>query len=371
VQDVLNAEKGIVMVPAKFQPPCWLKEEGPFPATETLATQWELIHLPSMATIPATPRFLTFSAMDFDYDPDAPSPRGWLGFLGQLWGEDGEAISTLQEWFGYCLLPDTSLQKMLMLVGPKRSGKGTIARVVTGLLGKANVAGPTLASLATNFGLSALVDKSVAIVSDARLSGRVDTAVIVERLLSITGEDALTIDRKYLTPVTCKLPTRFMVLSNELPKLNDASGALVSRMVVLSLSRSFYGHEDHGLMERLLTELPGVLKWAIEGWKRLRARGRFVQPASGQELVGEMDDLSSPVGAFVRERCEVGGECQVEVKALYTEWSRWATETGRFSPGDAQTFGRNLRAAVPELQVSNTREGQEQKRVYRGIKLKA
>jgi len=34
----------------------------------------------------------------------------------------------LQDWFGYTLSPDTSQQKMLMIVGPTRSGKGTIGR---------------------------------------------------------------------------------------------------------------------------------------------------------------------------------------------------------------------------------------------------
>ena len=42
-------------------------------------------------------------------------------------------------------------------------------------------------------------------VSDARMSSRADTATIVERLLSISGEDAQTVDRKHLSPVTVKL----------------------------------------------------------------------------------------------------------------------------------------------------------------------
>jgi putative DNA primase/helicase len=55
---------------------------------------------------------------------------------------------------------------------------------------------------------------------------------VVERLLSITGEDTLTIDRKYREPWTGRLPTRFMILTNELPRFSDSSGALASRFVV-------------------------------------------------------------------------------------------------------------------------------------------
>ena len=56
---------------------------------------------------------------------------------------------------------------MLLLIGPTRAGKGVIARVLKALVGRGNYAGPTLASLGTNFGLSPLIGKPLAIVSDA------------------------------------------------------------------------------------------------------------------------------------------------------------------------------------------------------------
>jgi putative DNA primase/helicase len=161
-----------------------------------------------------------------------------------LWGDDLEAIDTLAEVFGYLLTTDTRQQKVFTLVGPKRSGKGTIGRVMTGLLGRHNVAAPTLAGMATNFGLSPLIGRPLAIISDARLSTRADTQVVTERLLSISGEDTITLDRKYRHPWTGRLPTRFLILTNELPRLTDSSGALASRFVMLTLTRDFYGRED-------------------------------------------------------------------------------------------------------------------------------
>jgi putative DNA primase/helicase len=98
---------------------------------------------------------------------------------------------------------------MLMIVGPRRSGKGTIARVFGRLVGETNVCGPTASSLAGNFGLQPLIGKTLAIVSDARFSGE-GISTVAERLLCISGEDAVSIDRKFLPAVTMKLPTRFM-----------------------------------------------------------------------------------------------------------------------------------------------------------------
>jgi putative DNA primase/helicase len=317
-----------------------------------------------------TPRFFSPNCLDFDFKFEAPEPASWLAFLAQLWPDDFQSVGTLQEWFGYCLTPDTRQQKILLLVGPKRSGKGTIARVMRGLVGVENVAGPTLSSLGTNFGLWPLVSKTVAMVQDARLSGRTDAAAVAERLLSISGEDALTIDRKFLPTLTAKLYARFMLLTNELPKLNDSSGALPSRMILLPLTKSWYGNEDTGLTDRLLGELPGILLWAIAGWQRLRERGHFVQPSDGKEMIGELGDLASPVGAFVRERCCVDANAETERSALFDAWWKWCIEQGREHHGDIATFGRNLRAAVPSIGSSQHRtDAGGRTRLYKGIRL--
>src|SRR5262249_4640942 len=98
-----------------------------------------------------------------------------------------ENIATLQEWMGYLLTPATRQQKILMMIGPPASGRSTIARIITALIGPDNVASPDLASFAEQFGLSPLVGKTVAIVGDARLSNRPDSAQIVGRLLRIVG----------------------------------------------------------------------------------------------------------------------------------------------------------------------------------------
>ena len=66
-----------------------------------------------------------------------------------------------------------------------------IARVLAALIGRKNVAGPTLNSLGGEFGLAPLIGKTLAVISDARFAGK-DASVVVERLLSISGEDALT-----------------------------------------------------------------------------------------------------------------------------------------------------------------------------------
>jgi putative DNA primase/helicase len=375
VGNALQALRSVALIPSVVAPPAWLHGEGPFAAGEVLAAKNGLVHLPSLlegrdCLRPLTPDLFTTVALDYEIDAQAGQPTAWLDFLGALWPHDGEAVGLLQEWFGYCLTADTSQQKMLFVVGPKRAGKGTLARVLAALVGPANVAGPTLGSLASNFGLAPLLNKPVAVISDARFSGRSgDQAVVVERLLSISGEDLLTIDRKNREHLTAKLPTRFTILTNELPRLTDASAALPSRLLILQLTRSWYGQEDTELTAKLLRERAGIFLWAVEGLKRLRQRGHFVQPESGVETSRRLVELSSPVTAFVQDRCELGADKRVGKALLFGAWRSWCEECGH-EPGSLATFGRNLAAAFPAVQSSRPREADTRVTIYAGIGLR-
>jgi putative DNA primase/helicase len=206
-----------------------------------------------------------------------------------------------------------------------------------------------LASLGTNFGLQPLIGKPLAIISDARLSTRADSKTVVERLLSVSGEDSLTIDRKYKDPWTGRLPTRFLILSNELPKLSDASGALASRFVLFVLKHSFYKHENTHLTAQLLAEAPAIFNWALEGVGRLSERGYFVNPESGADAIRQMEDLSSPISAFLRDRCVVGQTHTVSAEDLWTAWKTWCTEEN-YKLSTRQLFGRDVRSALPGIQ---------------------
>ncbi len=95
-----------------------------------------------------------------------------------------------------------------------------------------NVVGPTLASLTKDFGLQPLIGKLAAFIGDVRLSPRVDQSTLVERLLSLTGEDALWVPRKN-AKLDGGLFVRLVMAANELPHFSDESGAAAGRVVML------------------------------------------------------------------------------------------------------------------------------------------
>jgi putative DNA primase/helicase len=362
IGNIRLALEAIVRIPGEQPRPSWLEGAGPGPAHEILAFPNALVHLPRFAAgrddygIDPTPRFFSTHCIPFDFDPAAAKPALWLEFLKQILGDDPQAQELLQEWFGLCLTADTSQQKILMLVGPPRSGKGTIGRVLTELLGPDQVASLSFSSLPSQFGAESLIGKTLAVAGDARLSGRVDQAALVERLLSISGEDRITIDRKYRPAWEGTLPSRLMLLSNELPELRDASLALANRLLIIELKRSFLGQEDTELTRKLLSERSGILLWAIEGWKRLQERGHFVSPESSQGAMAALKSLSSPISAFVDECCRLGPEQRITVKRLFEAYRWWCYQQSK-KPLDQSRFGQQLHAAVPSVENKRLRDG--------------
>ena len=358
-----------------IEPPAWLANGDTLPpASEFFACGNGLLHLPSGKLYPPTPDYFGLSASEVLYDPDAPEPREWMTFLADLLGDergyDQEAVDALQESFGYSLSSDTSQQKIFLIVGPKRSGKGTLARIQKKLLGSTSVAGPTMSSLGETFGLEPLITKPLAIISDARIGARTDKSAVTERLLSISGEDQMTVARKFRDAWHGQLITKFMILTNELPSLNDGSGALAGRLIVLVLTKTFFGKEDAALTGKLLKELPGILNWAIKGYRQLRARGHFVQPKSAVEAVEDIEMLGAPVKAFIRDCCRTGPGMTVRVDDLWEEWRAWNEKQGRAKDTGTKTwFGRNLRSAEPGVTTHKPGTGDARSLAYVGIEL--
>ena len=368
VANVLEGLEAITHLEKDVEPPVWLDDggKGRPPANEIIPCANGLLHISTRTLLLPDPRLFTLNVVPVAFNPKARKPKAWLKFLKELFGTDKQSIELLQEIFGLLLIQDMKFQKVFLMVGPKRSGKGTIARVLRALIGPCNTVNPTLSGLSTNFGLQPLISKQLAVITDARLGYHTDGKVVTERLLSISGEDAITIDRKNKLAWSGMLSTRFLILTNELPRLADASGALASRFTPLILNRSFYGKEDLKLTKKLLEDLPGILNWALDGLERLEERGHFILPKSSQEAVYDLEDLGNPIKAFIEERYEWGPGKRASVAAVYVDYSQWAEENGT-KPAPKSIFGRDFKAAHPEIKKIRINKDGKRFNVYEGI----
>jgi putative DNA primase/helicase len=79
-----------------------------------------------------------------------------------------------------------------------------------------------------------------------------------------------------------------------------------------------------------------------------------------------MQDLVSPISAFVRDECERAPDYDVEAKVLYAAWTDWCEANGHRRTS-SPVFGRDLRSVMPRLR---TFQPHGRSRRYAGIRLK-
>ena len=310
-----------------------------------------------------TKEFYTFGYLPLDYDPHAKCPQ-WEKFLTDIFAPsapsdatgDELAISILQEWFGYLITNGTYLQKIFVLTGPACSGKSTIGKVLRALVGNGNSASPSLTSLAKECGLQPLINKTVAVIDDANISGKTSNITrAVERLKSISLEDPQQIDRRNRNYVEVKkLGVRIVMIANKIQDIWNSTATITNRFNFLITTHSFLGREDRRLEKRLMTELPGIFNWSLEGLKRLRDRGYMVEHPAAIEAGEDFAEMSSPIKAFVSDWCVVKSDAFAPVDILWQAYCIWSRQNGS-KAYSKRKFIIEIKGACPALKRERKR----------------
>lgn len=345
--------KTLVSFGSQKKPPFWINNDRELPPLEILCVENGLLHIPSRSIIPHTPDFFTVNSLPYKYSMNAGQPKEWLRFLESVWPDDPESIECLQMYMGYLLTPDTSQHKILMLTGPARSGKGTISRIMTLLLGKNNVVSPLIGSF-KDFGLEPLIDKTAALINDARPPKSGETVRnIIETLLTISGGDYVSVRRKNKGNWDGYLSVRFIMFSNEIPStLKDPSQALAKRFIHIKMTKSFYEREDHSLFDKLQAEISGILNWALDGYDKLQERDKFAQPESGKDGLDYLKENSNPLSSFLSECCVIASGVSILTENLR---AAYALHSGQEI--SAQDFGTNLFALCSTVKKVKKNQG--------------
>jgi putative DNA primase/helicase len=262
----------------------------------------------------------------------------------------------------------TDLQKIFLLLGPPRSGKGTIAHALRGVLGERYVCGITLDRFGKDFGLAGLVNKTAMIIPDMREGRRIDLGVVTERLLNISGEDPISIARKYLDDWRGMLRCRVMIMSNEIPRLPDGTGTIATRFVPVKMFNSFLGREDTNLKAKLTRELPQIMNWALAGLRRLNQRGYFVIP-DDDDVVEEVLNAATPIAEFIDDYLVVDPNAETFKARVYEVYKDWALSHGYKVMNDNH-FARELKGLILKLKETRHRvNGKAGPRMWIGIRL--
>lgn len=263
------------------------------------------------------------------YEPNAPKPERWLGFLSELL--EPEDIPTLQEYLGYCLIPSTKGQKMLLLIGKGGEGKSRIGLVMRSLLGDSmNIT--SIQKVENNrFSRADLENKLLMVDDDMDMAALPKTNYIKS---IVTAECKMDLERKGVQSYQSRLYARFLCFGNgALTALHDRSDGFFRRQIVLTTRDRPAGRvDDPFLAEKLADEAEGIFLWCLEGLRRLLANNyQFSLSGKARENVETVKRSSNNVIEFLRSEGYIRFRADAEAssRALYEAYKLWCEDNVR------------------------------------------
>ena len=177
---------------------------------------------------PHTPLWFSPTCLPYDFDADADCPR-WCGFLKRNLGDDPAKQRLLQQWAGYLLQHDTSLQRFLVMAGEGANGKSVACEVLIALLGEDNVSTEPLELFGDKFRLVGTLGKLANITAEVDELDRVAEGFLKA---FVVGEP-MSFEQKYKAAFTARPTARMMLATNNIPHFSDRSDGLWRRMLLL------------------------------------------------------------------------------------------------------------------------------------------
>lgn len=306
------------------------------------------------------------------YNENAKLPETWLHFLGELlYPED---IPTLQEFMGYCFLPTTKGQKMLMLIGRGGEGKSRIGVVLRSLLG-ANMATGSIAKIeSSRFARADLEHEPVMLDDDMKLEALPQTNHIKA---IVTAELPMDLERKGQQSYQGDLYVRFLGFGNgSLKALYDRSEGFFRRQIILTTKpKDDKRLDDPFIAEQMCAESEGVFLWCLEGLRRLIANDyRFTLSERARENMAEAVSDGNNAVDFMRSEgyIRLKADAEASSRDVYAVYRLWC-EDNALNPLSARSLSAHLNENQREYNIEPTNNlylpGGRRVRGYIGIEV--
>ena len=306
------------------------------------------------------------------YNSDAPTPATWLRFLGELlYPED---IPTLQEFMGYCFLPTTKAQKMLVLIGRGGEGKSRVGVVLRALLG-ANMATGSIAKIeSSRFARADLEHELVMLDDDMKLEALPQTNHIKA---IVTAELPMDLERKGQQSYQGDLYVRFLGFGNgSLKALYDRSEGFFRRQIILTTKPKDANRvDDPFIAEKMCAEAEGIVLWCLEGLRRLIANNyRFTLSERARGNMAEAVSDGTNAVDFMRSEgyIRLKADAEASSRDVYAAYKLWC-EDNVLHPLSARSLSAHLNENQREYNIEPTNNlylpGGRRVRGYIGIEV--
>ena len=299
----------------------------------------------------------------------AKAPEHWMRFVNELL--EPEDVKTLQEFMGYCMIPSTRAQKMLLIIGNGGEGKSRIGVVMRDILGD-NMNNGSIPKLETNSFARADLEHKLLMVDDDMRMEKLPTTNNLKAL--ITADGPMDLEKKGVQSYQGLMYCRLMAFSNGfLRSANDDSyGFFRRQLILMTKPRAKDRADDPFLSDKLRAEKEQIAVWALDGLYRLRKQNfRFtVSDRSKAAIMSAMDEANNVV-SFLRSKGSFTFDPEGEItsREFYNIYKCWCDDNAIEPVSKRQVIGY-LRAHCHEygMTYGNVRYQYKLVRGFRGMR---
>lgn len=306
--------------------------------------------------------------LPYPYLPDAKAPR-WDRFMEEITAQDAKRQENLQFIAGYTLFNDCRHEKIFVLTGEGSNGKTIFTKVLEQLFGDDNVTHINPQGITEAFESIHLRSSLLNIAGEIKS----DLSSTEEKLKQIASGESIQACYKGKDFIHFKPRAKMIFCCNGQLRSSDTSDGLARRLTIIDFPCKFvefpdksdpYQYEkDIGLLDKLLTELPGIFNWAYQGYKDLLKFGSFTETDEHEQLMRAFRQASNPVECFIDDLMDAPPQ-KVSRDAIYRQYVIWCEDNGhkplsstRFHP----EFRRVTKKTYEEYCVAVWKDGGSRK----------
>ncbi len=341
----------------------------PRPPLEVINVRNGLLNAVTQQLGPHTPDHLSPVQLPVVYDPTATCPR-IDQFITEVFPDDARTLG--YEIPAWLMLPDTPVQKAVLLIGAGGNGKSRYLAMLAAFLGLGNVSNKSLHRLESDrFACARLYGKLANICPDLPSEHLAGTSVFK----AITGGDPITGEYKFRDSFDFVPFSRLVFSANNPPRAQDVSDGFFDRWLVVPFDRRFRGEGGEipaQVLDALLSEpseQSGLLNRALEALPRLRGAARFTESESVVTAFKEFHAVTDPLAVWLDSHTIEDPGLQTPKRELIAAFNRHCQGTNR-PPKSERAFGSALKKLRPHVSDAQRTVDDKVQWCYLGIGLR-
>ena len=286
-----------------------------------------MLRLEDKQLLPYSPTFHRRNKLAVKYDSAATCPMFIEVLLKQAL--DDADIELLQKWCGLVLVGTNLSQVILLLVGTSGGGKGTITRVIVGIVGEDNVVELRTNELGGRFETASFLGKTLLYGADVKAGFLNNSSA--SYLKSLTGGDLLSVEIKGQTDRP-RISGNFNIFATSNSRLTvnleSDKDAWMRRLIIIPFCKPKPEKVVVNLSEQILEkESSGVLNWMLEGLDKIKRTGFVMELTQKQRKTVEnlLLESDSP-RVFATEKLIADEAAQLLACDCYTAYATYCKE---------------------------------------------